>query len=131
MAVPVSWCLSLEAEAAALLGQADAARAAADEARGRAWVEAAEGRTSLAIAHLLAAAERARARGQAVFELLALHDALRMGEHGVAERVKARAAEIDGAWAAAIGQHATAQAQGDAAGLETAATSFVAIGSML
>ena len=143
-----SWARSLHAEARALLGDTASVAAKApvtepkddatgnlafdaDARRARAWVDATEGRTSDAVAGLATAADLARSRGQAVFELLALGDALRLGEHGLAPRAEELAATIEGPWAAAIGLHATAVGGDDAVRFETAAVAFEAMGSDL
>lgn len=145
--IPVSWCLSLHAEASALVGDTDTAAISAQRAldtvepgylafdvdarRARAWVSAAAGRTSDSVAQLLDAADTASSRGQTIFELLTLSDALRLGEHSVARRTADLADATDGPWTAAIGEHATAILENDAGLLESAASAFEAIGSHL
>jgi DNA-binding CsgD family transcriptional regulator/tetratricopeptide (TPR) repeat protein len=145
--VESSWCLALIAEALALLGRHDEARAAVaealnlrrpaflatqvDEMRALAWVDAQVGLTSSAIEQLFAAADLAGARGQRSFEIFILHDLLRLGEHQVAERTREVAERVDGAWSAAISAHAAAIHSGDTVALETAAETFAAIGSSL
>ena len=145
--VPASWCLSLLAEACALLGRdaeaAEAAREArdltrrdmvafeGDEMRARAWVSARTGQVSRACAELLEAAERCASRGQRTLELLALHDALRLGETALAERTAALATAVDGRWAAAIRRHAEAVLADDGEQLLAAAEDFAGMGATL
>ena len=145
--VPATWCLALAAEAHALLGQHDQASAAAaevagmartqviafevDELRALAWVDAQGGRTSAAINQLMTAADLAASRGQRTFELVILHDLLRLGEHRVAKRAQELAQYVDGPWSAAIEAYTNAVLSGAAADLETAAGAFTDIGSSL
>jgi DNA-binding NarL/FixJ family response regulator len=142
-----SWCLALAAEAYALRGQHQDARAAVaeavglrrselvvfqpDELRALAWVDAQDGRISSAIEQLWAAADLAASRGQRSFELIILHDLLRLGEHRAAERALRLAEHVDGAWSGAIAAHAVGVRSTKAADLETAAEAFTAIGSSL
>jgi DNA-binding NarL/FixJ family response regulator len=142
-----SWCLALAAEAHALLGHLEAARAAAteaislrrsefagfevDELRALAWVDAQDDRTSSAIDQLWAAAELAASRGQRSFEIVILEDLLRLGEKKAASRSRQLAVDIDGAWSEAIAAHAGAVLSGEAVDLEAAAEAFNAIGSCL
>jgi DNA-binding NarL/FixJ family response regulator len=131
------WCLSLAAEAHALLGHpVEAGRLAqeammrrpsgfalfdGDAARARAWVTAAAGERSRAIGHLIRAADDQESRGQSAFAVFALHDALRLGAQHVADRLRTLAASLDGPWPAAAVIHARAAEVSDAASLEAAA----------
>jgi DNA-binding CsgD family transcriptional regulator len=97
------WCLSLAAEAHALLGHmVEAGRLAeeammrrpsglavldGDAARARAWVTAAAGERSRAIGQLITAADDQESRGQPAYAMFALHDALRLGARHVADRL--------------------------------------------
>jgi DNA-binding CsgD family transcriptional regulator/tetratricopeptide (TPR) repeat protein len=140
------WCTALHAEARALLGNradsdtlesgpgtADGGHPAyeADALRAQAWVGAIAGRTSEATDRMIDAAELARSRGQAIFELLALHDAIRLGSRDAAVRCDELAPTIDGSWANAIGLHAAAVLAEDPARYETAAAAFEAMGADL
>jgi len=141
------WCLTLMAEALALLGRHDEAKEAAaesgalsqpevlayqvDQMRALAWVDALQGLTSSAIDQLYAAADLAAARGQRSFEIFILEDLLRLGEHQVASRTQQVAEHVDGAWSAAIATHATAILTNDTVALEAAAEAFAVIGSSL
>jgi hypothetical protein len=138
----LAWCLSLAAEAHALLGHlADARRLAeeammrrasgfavfdGDAARARAWVTAATGERSRAIDQLITAADDQENRGQPAFAIFALHDALRLGAEHVAGRLETLAASLDGPWPAAAVIHARAAYASDAASLEAAAESLEA-----
>ncbi len=142
----VPWAAALHAEACALLGDTASldvpnvgpraieggyAGYDVDILRARAWVGAIAGRTSEAIDQLLGSAELARSRGQAIFELLALEDAIRLGSRDAAVRCHTLALTIDGSWANAIGLHAAAVPADDPAGYEAAASAFEAMGSHL
>ncbi len=141
------WCLSLAAEACALLGQhAEAARLAGeamtrrssgfavfdgDAARARAWAAAAAGERSRAIGELVTAADVQEGRGQPAYALFALHDALRLGAKHVAGRLEVLAESLDGPWPAAAAVHARGLRCRDAASLEAAADAFAALGAGL
>jgi ATP/maltotriose-dependent transcriptional regulator MalT len=142
-----SWGLALAAEAHALLGQHEEARAAAaesvsrrrhdliafevDEWRALAWVDAQDGRTTSAVTQLWAAADMAATRGQRSLEMIILHDLLRLGEHRAARRARQVAEQVDGAWSAAIAVHASAILAADTSVLQSAAGAFEAIGSFM
>ena len=141
------WCLSLAAEAHALLGHlVEASRLAqeammrrpsgfalfdGDAARARAWVTAAAGERSRAIGQLIRAADDQESWGQSAFAVFALHDALRLGAKHVAGRLRTLAASLDGPWPAAAAIHACAADADDAASLEDAADAFAALGAGL
>ncbi len=141
------WCLSLAAEAHALLGQrVEAARLAeeaiarrssgfavfdGDAARARAWVAAVAGERSRAISQFITAADEQESRGQPAYALFALHDALRLGAKHVAARLETLAAALDGPWPAAAGAHARGVSVSDAASLEAAADAFADLGASL
>ena len=141
------WCLSLAAEARALLGHhVEAARLAAeaiarrssgfavfdgDAARARAWVAAVAGERSRAISQFITAADEQEGRGQPAYALFALHDALRLGAKHVAGRLETLAVALDGPWPAATAMHAKGVRTSDAASLEAAADAFAALGAGL
>lgn len=140
------WCRALYAESCALSGMAitegsdpphyheDDGRflgAEVDERRALAWVTAAEGRHSDAVAELLTAADIARSRNQLVFELLVLCDLFRLGETSRVARAQELAARADGPWAAAIGRFADAINSGKAHDFEEAAVAFEGFGAEL
>lgn len=140
----LAWCLSLASQAHAQLGELQvAARMGAeatgplargfavwegDAARARAWVTAVAGEHTRAIEDLVAAADLQEHRGQAVFGLLALHDALRLGAREVAPRLEALASGLDGPLASAVATHAAAVHTGEVAGYEAATRAFVGLG---
>jgi ATP/maltotriose-dependent transcriptional regulator MalT len=141
------WCLSLAAEAHALLGHlVEAGRLTqeamtrrhsglavfdGDAARARAWVMAAAGERSRAVGQLIMAADDQESRGQPASAMFALHDALRLGARHVAGRLETLAASLDGPWAAAAIIHARAADASNAASLEAAADAFAALGAGL
>ena len=140
------WCLSLVAEAYALLGQPAEAACWAEESmvrrygefavfdgdatRARAWVAAASGERSRAASQLITAADEQESRGQPAYALFAFHDALRLGARHVARRLETLAAGLDGPWPAAAATYARGVRTGDAASLEAAADAFAAIGGV-
>lgn len=140
----LAWCLSLAAQARAQQGELDAARALAAEAaaydgplgavfagdaqRARAWVAAAEGRLTDAAAELVGAAEEQLARAQPSFALFALHDAVRLGEHRLADEVVEVAGRLDGPGPVAVALHAAGLCAGDPDRLQRAADAFAALG---
>jgi ATP/maltotriose-dependent transcriptional regulator MalT len=135
------------AQAEALLGHVDAAEAAlagAEAARmdclrmdeigvglGRAWVAAARGETSAAIAHALETARVTGTIGQHFFRALALHDALRLGEVGVVKELEALTEIVDGELTAAFARHARATRSGDPEALAEVAAAFESCGALL
>jgi ATP/maltotriose-dependent transcriptional regulator MalT len=142
-----SWCLALLAEAEALLEHSAAAAAArseslslrhndrlsffVDEKRALAWVDAQEGRLTVAIAQLWAAADMAVERGQRCFELIILNDLLRLGESGAAARTLDVSALVEGSLGEAVRLHAQATISKRGGDLERAASSFANIGLSL
>lgn len=113
------------AEALAVAGDAEAARSALAAARreaarrrdptptcaiASAWVAAAEGARSAALADLDGAAGLARQRGQTAMELLALHAAVRLGSPDVAARTAVLAERCEGRLVEVVAAHAAALA---------------------
>lgn len=96
-----------------------------------AWVLAAEGVTSAAVARARQAAEFARDIGAAAHEVLALHDAVCLGDRSCADRLTELAGQVDGPFAAAVAAHATALAADDGAALLKACERFERIGMLL
>lgn len=135
--------------ACALLGDADGAAAAAAEAatavaaserrmlhtevaRLTAWEPLGGGDVTTAAGRLVDAADLARARGQRTFELLALHDAVRLGApRRVRRRLVDVAPRVQGPLASAAAAHGIALLEGDAAALEEVAARFEALGCRL
>lgn len=142
------WCLAAGAHACALLGDVASAENALVEARrcrlesvrihdvelvlAGAWVKAAAGEVSAAASQAAEAADVAAASGMGIVEVLALHDAMRLGGGvAVARRLVERAAPLEGALAPALADHARAVVAGDAGELDRAADAFVALGMPL
>jgi len=96
-----------------------------------AWVAAAEGSISNAIALAHDAAATARQRGQHMHTVTCLHTAARFGDRTVAAELGELAARVDGPRAAAAAAHAAALAADDAAGLSSVATAFEQMGDRL
>lgn len=95
------------------------------------WLAAAEGNVSAAIELALDAARLADSSGQRAVSMLALHDAVRFGEHSVADRLIEVASGIGGRLATVIVAHARAVGERDAAGLFVAAEQFEQLGALL
>jgi DNA-binding CsgD family transcriptional regulator len=94
---------------------------------GRAWLSAARGELSRAVEEFLAAAVRARADGQVLFELLALHSAARLGEVQVADRLTEMSTRVQGPVIKAAAMQAEALASGSGAGLDRAADAWASM----
>jgi len=141
------WALALLAEAYGQLGdvvtserlrrEAEASASdvstffTADVARASAWTWAANGELSRARAALLATAEQCRAAGEPGSEVHVLHDALRLGaRQEVTGRLTELVGAVDGAWASAFADHATALSADDGAGLDAAAERLEQIGAL-
>jgi DNA-binding CsgD family transcriptional regulator len=96
-----------------------------------AWLAAAEGNVSSAIDLALDAARRAEESGQRAIEMLALHDAVRFGDHSSLGRLVDIATDVGGRLAAVIAAHAAALRDCDAAAILAAAHQFEEIGALL
>ncbi len=94
-------------------------------------VAAAEGRAAEARATALDAAALAAAQGQAAVEGVLLHDALRLGATGVAERLRRLAERLDAPLLAHFAAHAEAVAAGSGEGLGRVSAAFEEIGEIL
>nr|WP_279580712.1 hypothetical protein [Fodinicola feengrottensis] len=141
-------CLAEAAHTAALRGDHKTAAELAAEARQRAlpawrvhglwleialpWVAAAGGKHDQSVRLGLRAAERARDCSATSFELIALHDLVRLG---AADRAAARLAELatwaEGPCPAIYADHATALLAGDAVALGAVSDRFAGLGMML
>ena len=144
-----SWALCLLAEALALAGDVPGAEHAwqegapaagsdvrplhhADATRARAWLLAARGERGPARAWLEAVADQCQKDGLAVHELVARHDAVRLGSNGgTVERIVALASEMEGALAPAFAGHVRALSSQDGDGLDAAADRFEELGALL
>lgn len=97
----------------------------------QAWVAAAEGSVSEAVALARQAAEVAASQHQPAVEVLALHTAVRFGDRTVAARLAQLATQVDGPLAGAAAVHATALATEDGAALHAASVQFGQMGALL
>ena len=95
-----------------------------------AWVAAAEGALSEAIAHARRGAELAAAAGQAAVEVLARHTGVRFGDRAAVDRLAALAAALDTPRAAIAAAHAAALACDDGAGLDAVAVHWAETGAL-
>ena len=144
----LAWCLSGLAHARALAGDAEGAEAAlteCDEERSaafrvweaelllaRAWARFAAGERSAARTLAVDAADLARTLGAPAVEVVALHDALRLGAgEEVTDRLLVTAGAVDGRFAPLAVGHATALRLGDGDGLDAVARAFEEIGALL
>jgi DNA-binding CsgD family transcriptional regulator len=97
----------------------------------RAWLSAADGAVSKAIALAEQAATVAASRGQLAYEVAALHTAVSFGERGAAARLGALAVLVDGPRASAAAAHAEALNAGDGKALHAASVRLEEMGDLL
>jgi DNA-binding NarL/FixJ family response regulator len=97
----------------------------------RAWVAAAEGAVSEAVAAARDAAALAAGQGQPAVEVTALHAAVQFGDRTVAARLVELAELVDGPRAPAAAAHACALAAGDVEGLLAASERLEQLGVLL
>ncbi|HEX3622852.1 MAG TPA: LuxR C-terminal-related transcriptional regulator [Acidimicrobiales bacterium] len=145
---PARTALTYLAQAEALAGSADGARAALAELeemglptealnavelrRARGWAQVAGGNLAGARAHLVESATLARHQGDLVWESDALHDLARLGWAAEAEpRLHDLAVLVEGDMAPARARHATALVAHDAEALDQVAAAFEAMGALL
>lgn len=102
-----------------------------DRLLARAWVHAAEGATTEAIAAAHDAAELARSRDQPAYEVVALQTAVCFGDRGVADRLAALATVVDGPRAPIAAAHAAALSADDGDGLLSASAQWERIGDLI
>jgi DNA-binding CsgD family transcriptional regulator len=127
-----------------LTGEAAAALAALEDRRhpswrcldyeyaiARAWVAAAQGAASEAVATLLSAAETARASGQFAAEVMCLQTATQFGDHSGASRLGELAAIVEGPRAGAAARFGAALAAGDGAALAAVSDDFERMGDLV
>jgi DNA-binding CsgD family transcriptional regulator len=95
-----------------------------------AWVAAAEGALSEAVALARRAADRAATRGDVAVEVLARHTGVRFGDRAAADRLAALAADLDTPRAAISAAQAAALAHDDGAGLDAAAVRWAGVGAV-
>ncbi|SEB29504.1 ATP-, maltotriose-and DNA-dependent transcriptional regulator MalT [Rhodococcus koreensis] len=96
-----------------------------------AWVSAATGATTQAIALAHRGARSAAEHGQYAQEVMCLHTATRFGDFTTADRLHELAQQVDGPRAPAAALHATALAAGDTVGLLDASRQFEDMGDLL
>jgi DNA-binding CsgD family transcriptional regulator len=99
--------------------------------RAELWVAAAEGDVTGAGRRAVERADASRAAGHTGFELLYLEVALRLGRDGVADRLAAVAATVEGPRAEVLGALARAVAAGDGAALDAVADRCADLGLTL
>jgi DNA-binding CsgD family transcriptional regulator len=97
----------------------------------RAWVAAAQGAVSEAVATLLSAAGTARANGQFAAEVMCLQTATQLGDHSGASRLGELAAIVEGPRAGAAARFGAALAAGDGAGLAAVSEEFERMGDLV
>ena len=96
-----------------------------------AWVAAAEGGVSEAVALARQAAEVAVSQHQLAVEVTALHTAVCFGDRTVADRLAQLATQVDGPRAGAAAAHAAALATDDGPALHAASVQLEQIGALL
>jgi DNA-binding CsgD family transcriptional regulator/DNA-binding transcriptional ArsR family regulator len=139
--IRISWVLytaasgQLDDEAAARSGMAQLQRLPPDNgfveeesAIGMAWALTAIDDRTRAISTLRDAADQARTRGLIGSESFVLHEALRLGDTTVADRLEVLASISDSPLAAARARHARAESAGDAAALAEVSLLFEEMG---
>ncbi|MDQ1701906.1 MAG: hypothetical protein QOF57_1158, partial [Frankiaceae bacterium] len=97
----------------------------------RAWVSAAEGAVSAAIAEARHAAVICEQSGQPAMEVVALHTAACFGDRRCAGRLAQLAAEVEGPRAGLAATHARAVADDDARALERVSHDLEAMGALV
>ena len=97
----------------------------------RAWVAAAQGALSEAVATLLSAAETARANGQFAPEVMCLQTATQFGDHSGASRLGELARIVEGPRAGAAARFGVALAAGDSAALAAVSQDFEQMGDLV
>jgi len=97
----------------------------------KAWVAAAEGGVSEALALIRKAAEVAVSQDQLAMEVVALHTAVCFGDHTVADRLAELATQVDGPRAGLAAAHAAALAADDGDALHAASVELEKMGALL
>jgi DNA-binding CsgD family transcriptional regulator len=97
----------------------------------RAWVAAAQGTTSGAVATALSAAEAARENGQSAVEVLCLQTATQFGDGTSAARLRELEVVVQGPRVGLAARFAASLADGDAAGLESVSRDFEEMGDLV
>jgi DNA-binding CsgD family transcriptional regulator len=138
--IPLTMALAMRG----LTGEAAAALAALEDRRhpswrcldyeyaiARAWVAAAQGAVSEAVATVLSAAETARANGQFAPEVMCLQTATQFGDHSGASRLGELAAIVEGPRAGAAARFGAALAAGDGTALAAVSEDFERMGDLV
>lgn len=136
----LAWCLGVAAQAAGQLGDAADAATLSEEARaatgafavwdvevalGSAWAASAAGEATRARDLALEAARQMEARGQYASEVIALHDAVRLGAAAKAlPRLIALSSRVEGALVHLVTSRATAWIDGDGTALDLVVDGF-------
>lgn len=97
----------------------------------QAWVAAAEGSVSEAVALARQAAQVAASQHKPAMEVVALHTAVCFGDRTVANRLAQLATQVDGPRAPAAAAHAAALAADDGAALHAASVQLEQMGALL
>jgi DNA-binding CsgD family transcriptional regulator len=144
----VRWCVAGTAMAAAMMADVTSVEDATAEldamppvsaqllgiellGRGQAWVAVARGEMSAARTRLLELAEYALAHDQVAATVACLHDAARLGDRSVGDRLGTLATQVDGPLAGARARHATGLAGDDPRLVEGAGETFEGLGALL
>ena len=142
------WCLAGTAIAAGMAGDAASAGDSIAELeamppvtaqlmaielqlRAQAWTAVARGEISAARARLVELADQAEGVAQRAVAITCLHEAIRLGEHGLHPRLRTLAAEVDGTLPMVRADHARALADQDAGGLDAVGDRFEEMGALL
>jgi DNA-binding CsgD family transcriptional regulator len=97
----------------------------------RAWVAAGQGAVTEAITFLLAAAQRASAKGQFAAEVLCLQTAAQFGDHSGSARLRDLEAIVEGPRVGAAARFSAALNDGNAAELESVSEEFEQMGDLV
>jgi DNA-binding CsgD family transcriptional regulator len=97
----------------------------------RAWVAATQGAVSEAIAELLAAAQRASAKGQFAAEVLCLQTAVQFGDHTSAPRLRELESMVEGPRVGLAARFAQSLHDGDAAELMSVSEELESMGDLV
>jgi DNA-binding NarL/FixJ family response regulator len=97
----------------------------------QAWVAAAEGGVSEAVAMARKAAEAAASQDQLAVEVVALHTAVCFGDRAVADRLTQLTTQVDGPRAGVASAHAAALAADDGDALHRASVRLEEMGALL
>jgi DNA-binding CsgD family transcriptional regulator len=95
-----------------------------------AWVSAAEGAVTTAVAHSLRAADIARSNEHFAQEAMCLHAATRFGDTASADRLAVLGKSVEGPRIVVMAAHAGAFAAGDPPGLSSASLDFEKMGDL-